>query len=123
VATEAQGSAHEIRIAADRIRHQAVADYLSAYTTGVCVQSEAKASPLLCTYLQVLQDKIRKGGPRGNAEGQPRDQPRNALSVHLTPYVLIRGRKHPLRIPWAILSARKITNFSGIPAEKLTQPV
>jgi hypothetical protein len=54
-------------------------------------QPQANSSPRLCPYLQVLKDNIREGGPHGDAEGQPRDQPRNALAVHLTPSVLICG--------------------------------
>jgi hypothetical protein len=56
---------------------------LSAYTTRACVQTEANLSPRLGPYLQVLQENIRKSGPHGDAEGQTRDQPRNALAVHL----------------------------------------
>ena len=64
---------------------------LSAYATRVCVRSEANSSPRLCPCLQVLHDKIRKGGPHGDAEGQPRDQPRNALAVQL-PLLCSRAR-------------------------------
>jgi hypothetical protein len=71
-----------------------VVGYLPGYTTRVCVQSEANSSHRLCPQLQVLQDNIRNGGPHGDAEGQPRDQPRNTLAVHLIPSFLIRGPKH-----------------------------
>jgi hypothetical protein len=54
--------------------------------------------PRLFTELQVPEGKKRKGGPHGDAEGQPRDQPRDALAIHLTS-VLIRKLKHPVKIP------------------------
>ena len=42
---------------------------------------------------------MRKGCPHSYAKGQLGDQARNALAVHLTPSVLIRGPEHPIRIP------------------------
>jgi hypothetical protein len=72
-----------------------------------------RPAPRLCPFLHVPQDKVRQGGPYGDAEGQPRDQPRNALAVHLpTPSVLIRGPKFPLRIPRSTLCGWSVAQSS-----------
>jgi hypothetical protein len=62
----------------------------------------------MCAYLQVPEGKIRKCRPHGDAEGQPSDQPRNALAVHLTSSVLMCGPKHPVRIPGPFSSVERL---------------
>jgi hypothetical protein len=66
-------------------------------------------------YLQVLQENIRKGGPHGDAEGQTRDQPRNALAVHLPLLCSHTRSKHLSRIPGS--SAWKVACSRGILVE------
>ena len=46
-------------------------------------------------YLQVPHGKIRQSGPYGDAEGQPRYQPRNALAVHVPSTVIMGGPNFP----------------------------
>ncbi len=69
---------------------------LSASTTRISVRSEANSINRLCPGLQVLQGNVRKGGSHGDAEGQTRDQPRNALAVHLTSPLFSNADRHIL---------------------------
>jgi hypothetical protein len=54
-------------------------------------------NPARALRLQVLQSNEREGGPHGDAEGEPRNQSRDTLAVHLHSPLTIRGRSSPAK--------------------------
>ncbi len=56
---------------------------------------ESARAPARVIYLQVFQHNEGEGGPHGDAEGETRDQPRDALAIHL-PSPLIRWPDLPV---------------------------
>jgi hypothetical protein len=60
-------------------------------------QDVAAPRPLFST-LQILQRKESKRGPRGDAEGESRDQPRSALAIHLPSPLIGTMGPEPLRL-------------------------
>jgi hypothetical protein len=67
--------------------------------------TERVRTPARALRLQVLQSNEREGGPHGDAEGEPRNQSRNPLAIHLLspphgkgPGLLVLGYPGPLLV-------------------------